>query len=169
MVASPASLNLLLPGEPGTEALGAQIAPLLAPGMVIFLRGDLGAGKTALARAVLRALGYTGKVKSPTYTLVELYTVSRLNLYHFDFYRFHDPREWADAGFREHFNETGVCLVEWPEKADGLLPAADLTVHLHIRDSAREAEITAGSEQGRTCLLKLAKHYDGSVPPAESA
>ena len=169
MIASPPTLNIALAGEPDTEMLGAHIAPLLAPGMVIFLRGDLGAGKTALARAVLHARGYVGKVKSPTYTLVELYTVSSLNLYHFDFYRFHDPREWADAGFREHFNETAVCLVEWPEKAEGLLPVADMTVHLHIRGSARAAEITAGSEQGRTCLLKLAKHYDSSLPTAESA
>jgi Predicted ATPase or kinase len=87
-------------------------------------------------------------------------------LYHFDFYRFHGPREWDEAGFRDLFNEDNICLVEWPEKADGLLPAADLTIHLQIRGSGREAEITAGSEQGRTCLQELAKHY-GSLPSRE--
>ncbi len=161
------SLKLFLADEHSTDALGAQIAPLLASGMVIFLSGHLGAGKTSLARAMLRALGYQGKVKSPTYTLVELYTVSRLNLYHFDFYRFHDPHEWDDAGFRDLFNEDNICLVEWPEKADGLLPAADLAIHLGIRGSGREAKITAGSEQGRTCLQQLTKHY-GSLPSHES-
>jgi tRNA threonylcarbamoyladenosine biosynthesis protein TsaE len=168
MSASPNSLRVSLPGETETHLLGVHIAPLLAPGMVVFLRGDLGAGKTSLARAVLRALGFGGKVKSPTYTLVELYTVSRLHLYHFDFYRFRDPQEWTEAGFREHFNEDSVCLVEWPEKAHGLLPAADLTVHLQIEGEGRLAEITAGREKGRMCLRELSKHYtqrgQGNLP-----
>jgi tRNA threonylcarbamoyladenosine biosynthesis protein TsaE len=159
MSASTISLRISLPGETDTHLLGVHIAPLLAPGMVIFLRGDLGAGKTSLARAVLRALGFGGKVKSPTYTLVELYTVSRLHLYHFDFYRFRDPQEWTEAGFREHFNEDSVCLVEWPDKAHGLLPAADLTVQLQIEGEGRLAEITAGSEKGRMCLRELSRHY----------
>ena len=161
------SLKHFLVDESSTDVLGAHLAPLLASGMVIFLSGHLGAGKTSLARAMLRGLGFSGKVKSPTYTLVELYTVSRLNLYHFDFYRFHDPREWDEAGFRDLFNEDNICLVEWPDKAGGLLPAADLTIHLQIRGSGREVEITAGSEQGRTCLKELAKHY-GSLPSHES-
>ena len=152
-----------LPDETATQLLGSRLAPLLVPGMVVFLRGDLGAGKTSLARATLRALGFAGKVKSPTYTLVELYTVSRLNLYHFDFYRFNDPREWADAGMRDLFGADNVCLVEWPEKAAGLLPAADLTIHLHIAGEARRANITAESELGRTCLQALQKHY-GDLP-----
>ena len=162
------SLKLLLVDESATDALGERIAPLLVPGMVIFLRGDLGAGKTSLARAILRARGYEGKVKSPTYTLLELYTVSSLHLYHFDFYRFHDPHEWAEAGFRDHFNADNICLVEWPEKAEGFLPAADLTLHLQIHGVGRKAEITAGSEQGHQCLQQLAKHDDNSLPHWES-
>lgn len=151
-----ATLTLALPDPAATDALGARIAPSLQPGMVIFLRGDLGAGKTSLARAMLRALGYEGRVKSPTYTLVELYTVSRLNLYHFDFYRFHDPHEWVEAGFRDLFNETSVCLVEWPEKAGGLLPPADLAIHLQIRGAERDAVLTATSEKGRKCISGVA-------------
>ena len=162
------SLKLLLVDESATDALGASMAPLLVPGMVIFLRGDLGTGKTSLARAMLRALGYEGRVKSPTYTLLELYTVSRLHLYHFDFYRFHDPREWAEAGFRDHFCADNICLVEWPEKAEGFLPAADLTLHLKIHGVGRKAEITAGSERGNQCLLQLAKRYEDSLPHWES-
>ena len=119
--------RLTLADETATLLLGGQLAQVLHPGLVIFLRGDLGAGKTTFARGILRGLGYEGKVKSPTYNLIELYKISKLYLYHFDFYRFEDPAEWEDAGFREYFNAESICLVEWPEKADGLLPQADLT------------------------------------------
>jgi len=143
-----------LPAEADTLALGGVLAAGLTPGMVIYLIGELGAGKTTLARGVLRGLGYQGKVKSPTFTLLELYEVSRLYLYHFDFYRFSDPRELGEAGFREYFNPQSVCLVEWPEKAAGL-PAADLRVVLHVAGSGRNAAIFADSEVGRSCLKRL--------------
>jgi tRNA threonylcarbamoyladenosine biosynthesis protein TsaE len=159
------SLILSLRDADATDALGAAIAPALQPGMVIFLSGQLGAGKTSLARAMLRALGYEGRVKSPTYTLVELYTISRLNFYHFDFYRFHDPHEWVEAGFRDLFNETSVCLVEWPEKAGGLLPAADLVIHLGISGSGREATLTATSEKGQQCIRAAEAHGGGTSEP----
>src|SRR5215207_1246552 len=97
------SLNHDLPDEAATLALGSAVSHCLEPGHTIYLRGELGAGKTTLARGVLRGLGFEGRVKSPTYTLVEVYEVSRLHLHHFDFYRFGDPREWTDAGFRESF------------------------------------------------------------------
>ena len=126
----------------------------MAPGMVVYLIGELGAGKTTLARGVLRGLGYEGKVKSPTFTLVELYEFSRLYLYHFDFYRFEDPRELGEAGFREYFNPQSVCLVEWPDKAAGL-PAADLRVVLHVAGSGRNVSIFADSEAGASCLKRL--------------
>ncbi|MEQ1776526.1 MAG: tRNA (adenosine(37)-N6)-threonylcarbamoyltransferase complex ATPase subunit type 1 TsaE [Burkholderiales bacterium] len=143
-----------LPAEADTLALGGALAAGLAPGMVIYLIGELGAGKTTLARGVLRGLGFEGKVKSPTFTLVEVYEVSRLYLYHFDFYRFSDPRELGEAGFREYFNPQSVCLVEWPEKAVGL-PAADLKVVLHVAGSGRNVSIFADSEVGNSCLKRL--------------
>ena len=119
-----------LESEPITLTFGAEIATILRPGLIIFLKGDLGAGKTTLARGILRGLGHEGKVKSPTYNLVELYKISRLYFYHFDFYRFIDPIEWEEAGFREYFNENSICLVEWPEKAEKLLPIADIQISL---------------------------------------
>ena len=144
-----------LADEAATASLGGRLAKVLTPGLVVALSGDLGAGKTALVRAMLRALGYPGKVKSPTYTLVESYVISGLYLYHFDFYRFNDPDEWHEAGFREYFNENTICLVEWPEKAGGLLPVADLRIFLAIRGTGREVEIEAGSEKGGQCLQGL--------------
>jgi len=144
-----------LADDSATAALGAELARALVPGLVIYLSGNLGAGKTALARAVLRGLGYEGKVKSPTFTLVELYAISRLTVYHFDLYRFGDPREWVEAGFRDYFGPDTVCLVEWPEKAEGVLPPADLRITLQIQDMGRSAEIEAGTEAGRQCLTRL--------------
>lgn len=144
-----------LADENDTVQLGAELASALAPGLVFYLRGDLGAGKTTLVRAILRGLGHQGKVKSPTYTLVESYVVSSLNLYHFDLYRFADPEEWEGSGFREYFKPTAVCLVEWPEKAAGFLPTADVEIVLHIRDSGREIELNAATEAGRQCLIRL--------------
>ena len=144
-----------LADDSATAALGAELARALVPGLVIYLCGNLGAGKTALVRAVLRGLGYEGKVKSPTFTLVELYAISSLTIYHFDLYRFGDPREWVEAGFRDYFGTDAVCLVEWPEKAEGVLPPADLRITLQIQGSGRSAEIEAGTEAGIQCLTRL--------------
>ena len=146
-----------LPAEADTLALGQALAGGLVPGTVIYLIGELGAGKTTLARGVLRGLGYQGKVKSPTFTLLELYEVSRLYLYHFDFYRFSDPRELGEAGFREYFNPQSVCLVEWPEKSNKAagLPAADLSIVLEVAGSGRNVAIFADSEAGVSCLKRL--------------
>ncbi len=111
------------------RALGARLARSLAPAAcVITLPGELGAGKTTLVRGLLRALGWTGPVKSPTYALVEHYRVSSLYFYHFDFYRFDDPDEWETAGFAEYFRRDAVCMVEWPERVERSLPAPDLAV-----------------------------------------
>jgi tRNA threonylcarbamoyladenosine biosynthesis protein TsaE len=130
-----ASLPTLLADTAATTALGAALARLLQPGMTIYLHGDLGAGKTTLVRGLLRALGHSGPVKSPTYTLVELYVFSRYIIYHFDFYRFNRPEEWLEAGLDEHFNAQSVCLVEWPEKVGALLPPPDLEVMLQVVDA----------------------------------
>ena len=156
-------LKTILPDESDTLALGAALAPCLEPGLTIYLRGELGAGKTTLVRGVLRALGHEGPVKSPSYTLVELYTVSRLDLHHFDFYRFHYPREWIDAGFRESFNGRNVSLIEWPEKAGGLLPPADVEIALDIQDAGRIATLHAGTEAGERCLEALARRHRSSA------
>jgi tRNA threonylcarbamoyladenosine biosynthesis protein TsaE len=147
--------TLALPDENATLALGAALAPHLVPGLVVTLSGELGAGKTTLVRGLLRALGHAGRVKSPTYTLVELYEVSRLHLYHFDFYRFHDPREWIDAGFRDTFNGRNVCLIEWPERARGQLPAADIDISLAVTEPGRCATLTAHSPAGARLLAAL--------------
>jgi tRNA threonylcarbamoyladenosine biosynthesis protein TsaE len=145
-----------LRNEAETLALGAALGRRLVPGLVIVLSGDLGAGKTTFARGILRGLGYGGRVKSPSYTLVELYTVSSLYLYHFDFYRLDDPRGWIDAGLREYFTGDSVCLVEWPEKAAGTLPPADLAVALCVvAEDQRDIEIVAHSPVGRQCLEGL--------------
>jgi tRNA threonylcarbamoyladenosine biosynthesis protein TsaE len=148
-------MKMHLSDAAATRALGARLAGVIVPGLSLYLRGDLGSGKTTLARGLLRGLGYAGRVKSPTYTLVELYTVSRLHLYHFDFYRFREPKEWRDAGFSEYFNAASVCLVEWPEKAGGFLPAADLDIVLEFAGDGRDVTLSTGSEGGKACLHRL--------------
>ena len=137
-----------LADEAATLAFGAQLARGLTPGLTFYLEGDLGAGKTTLVRGVLRALGYAGRVKSPTYTLAESYSLPAFELYHFDLYRMHDPREWLDAGFRDVSDGHAVSLIEWPEKAAGWLPAPDVIVRLTIADDAREIECEATSPRG---------------------
>jgi tRNA threonylcarbamoyladenosine biosynthesis protein TsaE len=148
-------LTRYLPEEPDTLAFGAELARHLQPGMVVYLSGELGAGKTTLARGILRGLGYAGRVKSPSYTLVEPYKLSRLYLYHFDFYRFASPQELGEAGFKEHFNPDSVCLIEWPENAVGLLPAADIRSTMKVAGSGRQLEIDADTETGRRCIEQL--------------
>jgi len=141
-----------LPDEAATLAFGAQLAQGMAAGLTLYLEGDLGAGKTTLVRGVLRALGYGGRVKSPTYTLVESYSLPAFELYHFDLYRMHDPREWLDAGFRDVSDGHAVSLIEWPEKAAGWLPPPDVVIRLTIADDAREIEYEAASPRGAQYL-----------------
>lgn len=149
-------LPIELPDEAATLALGARLAAALRPGMSVWLSGDLGAGKTTLVRGLLRALHYHGRVKSPTFSLVELYSFSNFNLYHFDLYRFADPLEWEEAGFREYFNPQTVCLVEWPERAAGCLPVADVEIRLTFSGEGRRAELVGRTVTGRGCLRQLA-------------
>ena len=145
--------------EAGTAALGAALSRALAPGLTIHLHGDLGAGKTALTRAMLHAAGHAGHVKSPTYTLAEPYTVQlggrAIDIIHFDLYRLASPEEFLDAGFREHFNENTICVVEWPEKAAGVLPAPDIKVLLSISGDGRDIELQGLTDQGSKCLDRL--------------
>jgi tRNA threonylcarbamoyladenosine biosynthesis protein TsaE len=149
--------HLNLRDEAATLALGEALAAGVAPGRVLHLAGDLGAGKTTLVRGLLRALGYAGRVKSPTYTLVEHYSVSSLNLYHFDFYRFKDPEEWLSSGFRDYFNAQSVCVVEWPERVGELLAPPDLEVRLEFDAASpgRRALLEACSPAGSSWLSRL--------------
>jgi len=122
---------------------------------VLFISGELGAGKTTLVRGLLRGLGYSGRAKSPTYALVEPYALSSLDLYHFDFFRFKDRSEWLNSGFREHFNPGSLCVVEWPEKAGDLLAPPDLHIRLEMDDEARRARLEARSQAGEAWLSSL--------------
>src|SRR5690606_41597522 len=124
--------------EADTERSGAALASGLVAGLVVYLTGNLGAGKTTLVRGCLRALGHAGKVKSPTYTLIEPYTVSRLDLYHFDFYQFSTPEEFLEAGLEEYFAGQGACPVEGPDKSAPHVPPAAMGVRLQLHDTARE-------------------------------
>jgi tRNA threonylcarbamoyladenosine biosynthesis protein TsaE len=145
--------------EAATAALGASLAQALAPGLAIYLHGDLGAGKTALTRALLHAAGHTGHVKSPTYTLAEPYSVvignQPVDVIHFDLYRLASPEEFLDAGFREYFGGSAICIVEWPEKGAGVLPPPDIDVLLSIAGAGRDIELQALSDQGSQCLQRL--------------
>ena len=160
--ASPDTAEILLADEASTLELAKSLVRHLEPGFRLYLSGDLGSGKTTLARGILRAFGIPGRIKSPTYTLVELYTVSRLNFYHFDFYRFQDPKEWNEAGFREYFDSSGVCIVEWPEKAAGLLPLPDLEIRLEVRPTGRLAHFIAHTASGIDCVSDLKSQGDCS-------
>lgn len=150
---------LTLADEQATERFGAALVPVLEAGLTIWLSGDLGAGKTTTTRGLLRALGHTGAVKSPTYTLLEPYVVSRISLYHFDFYRFTHPDEFLDAGLDEYFDGSGVCLVEWADKALPYVPAPDIEIHLFVDGPGRRAELRACSVRGQACLSRF-------IPPA---
>lgn len=157
-----ASISLRLPDVEATEALAASFAPLLCgrapgtqPGGRIHLRGDLGAGKTSFVRAFLRACGVQGRIKSPSYALLESYNLSSLHFYHLDFYRFSDAREWLDAGFRDILQENAIVLIEWPEQAGALLPPPDLEIRIEHEDEGRNAVLTAHSEKGSLWLTTL--------------
>ncbi len=132
-----------------------RLASGLCKGLVIYLHGDLGAGKTTLVRGVLRALGYEGRVKSPTYTLLETYQAGGFELRHFDLYRLNDEEEWEVAGFRDEFNGENIFFIEWPDRAASLLPPADLDIHLAPAESGRTLAVTAYSTQGKSCLNAL--------------
>jgi tRNA threonylcarbamoyladenosine biosynthesis protein TsaE len=148
-----------LADESATADLGAALARALAPGLVIYLQGDLGAGKTALTRALLRACGYQGTVKSPTYTLAEPYRVTLggepVDVIHYDLYRMSSPEEFLDAGFREDFDGHNICIVEWPEKGEPVLPPPDVQVTLRVCGLGREVELQALSHLGLLCLDRL--------------
>ena len=150
-----ASLKLTWRDEADTETFACNLAA--SPGLrnaFIALHGDLGAGKTTFVRHLLRALGIAGRIKSPTYAVVEPHeTPDGLAIFHFDFYRFSDPREWEDAGFRDIFAGSGLKLAEWPDNAAGRLPPADLTLTIEtMTDDTRNVTLVANTAHGRLLL-----------------
>ena len=149
---SVATRTVRLADEAATLSLGQTWASAVQAPLVVYLAGDLGAGKTTLTRGLLRGLGYSGTVKSPTYTLVESYPLAGLTVHHFDLYRFTSPEEWLDAGLDELFTDGSICLIEWPQQAAGFAPEADLTVELSRHEDGRVCVATAHSENGKKNL-----------------
>ena len=141
--------------EAATLRFGGQLARHLSPGCVVYLHGELGAGKTTLVRGLLQGLGYTGRVKSPTYTLVESYPFEQFSVYHFDLYRLADPEELEYMGMRDYFTESSVVLIEWPERGGDFLPAADLDINLAYLDKGRRITCLANSDRGESCIDSL--------------
>jgi len=142
------------PQEAACQAFAAALVQRPRWGeALVCLHGELGAGKTTLVRHLLQAMGVQGRIKSPTYAVVEPYEVQGLHIWHFDFYRFSDPSEWEDAGFREVFASQGLKLCEWPEKAAGFLPVPDLDIHIHVDiDDARTVMLEAHTALGEGLL-----------------
>jgi tRNA threonylcarbamoyladenosine biosynthesis protein TsaE len=147
--------SAFLADDEATVALGRQLASVCESGAVVFLEGGLGAGKTTLARGVMRHFGHQGAVKSPTYTLVEPYLLDAISVYHFDLYRLADPEELEYLGMRESFEPENLCLIEWSSKGLGFLPAADLVVELSPDMQGRRAVWRALSERGEVIARQL--------------
>ncbi|MDO4879008.1 MAG: tRNA (adenosine(37)-N6)-threonylcarbamoyltransferase complex ATPase subunit type 1 TsaE [Neisseria sp.] len=144
---------IFLADEDATAVFAAALAKDLSAPLTLWLEGGLGAGKTTFARCLLRALGYGGTVKSPTYAIVESYALPQFALHHFDLYRFAAPEEWADAGL-DDLAGLAVLLIEWPQKGGGFTPPADLALSLTRLDGGRQAVVTAYSPTGQESLTK---------------
>lgn len=154
--------NCYLQDEIATERAGAALAAAIAfahsrSGAIIYLEGDLGAGKTSFSRGLIRSLGHQGAVKSPTYTLVEPYEFFEFPLYHFDLYRLSDPEEVEFLGVEDYFQPPAVALIEWPMRGRGYLPAADIRFTLHDQGDGRQLSWQADSEKGRRIAIKFSE------------
>jgi len=140
-----------------TVALGHRLGKLFSGSGVVYLQGDLGAGKTTLTRGILQAYGHTGPVKSPTYTLVEPYELPDTTVYHFDLYRLLDPEELELMGFRDYFHPQALALVEWPVRGEPLLPSPDWLIALEVTESGsgRVARLTAVSGAANDIYMRV--------------
>tara|TARA_B100001996_G_scaffold333137_1_gene282594 strand:+ start:641 stop:1093 length:453 start_codon:yes stop_codon:yes gene_type:complete len=146
-----------LKNETETIEIGARVASYLKGGEIIYLKGELGTGKTTFVRGVLNGLGHTGNVKSPTFTIVEQYSIDNHVIYHFDLYRLDDPEELESLGIRDYCDGQSICFFEWPEKGGNLLPNADINLELTYLENTREVEFTSKSEVGKSILKQLSK------------
>lgn len=143
-----------------TVAFGGLLAQAVELGSVLYLIGDLGAGKTTLSRGFIQGRGFEGNVKSPTYTLVEPYEMTDYTIYHFDLYRLSDPEELEFMGIRDYLQQDTICLIEWPERGTGVIPAADVLIEMQYHQQAREIFLRACSTKGEACLTELIRHYE---------
>ncbi|MCX8048981.1 MAG: tRNA (adenosine(37)-N6)-threonylcarbamoyltransferase complex ATPase subunit type 1 TsaE [Methylohalobius sp.] len=148
-------LILFLPDLEATRRVAAALCQALEPRAVVYLKGPLGAGKTTLVRAVLEAAGFPGKVKSPTFTLVETYWTERFAVAHFDLYRLAEPEELEWIGFRDYLQADTVCFIEWPERGQAHLPAADLELSLRLEEKGRILELRASTPTGQRIFDKI--------------
>ena len=172
-MSTPSLFTVELPLPDDTDRLGAALADVLIAlrpqidaaesGLAMRLEGDLGAGKISLVRAMLRRLGWTGAVKSPTFTLLETYEAGGLKVNHFDFYRFETPEEFEDAGFADLYAAGTVCASEWSSKAAPFVPAADLTVSLAVEGYGRAVQVEAHSNLGHEILRRWEAQWNGAV------
>lgn len=157
--------SYFLEDEAATVAIGDALAQVvttkLTQGITVNLNGDLGAGKTTLTRGFVCGMGHTGKVKSPTYTLVEPYDLANWQVYHFDLYRLADPEELEFMGIRDYFNSNSCSFIEWPEKGVGMLPSPDLVINMAYRQEQRTIELIAESPKGEQVLQSLTAVYNG--------
>lgn len=143
------------PDEAAMVSLGARLASVCEPGLVVFLQGGLGMGKTTFSRGFIQSLGHLGAVKSPTYTLVEPYELQGLQVFHFDLYRLGNPEELEFMGIRDYFGDLSVCLVEWPERGRGALPCADLVINIEQEGPGRRLVVDAATQRGNGVLARL--------------
>lgn len=149
------TMTKVIENETAMLAFGTRLAKACGDTAVVFLYGDLGAGKTTLARGFLRGSGFEGAVKSPTYTLVEPYEITDHKVYHFDFYRVRDADELEYIGIKDYFTPKAVCLIEWPDMGAGLLPQPDLSCYIETCSVGRKIKLEAGSERGKAILTRL--------------